>query len=258
MSTHNKEAAALRKYGRHLGDCLGGLSSSKRACTCGFDAALTASEAAATEQAPPLPEPYVRASGILPALFSANQAQQYAEQYAAWKIAALRSEQAPTLIGFDLASGPDQTAYYAPDAFAQSVGNSDELATVKQSLMVEQAPGGAQNLQNKPEARANAGCRVVPEQAPAGEDVIELLRSMRLRYGTEGDPVTGSAAWRRRIDDAIAAISTPPAVPPKGWREFIEECATFAGKMVNGNRLSMQAKSLISAAPAAPQGEQSK
>lgn len=34
----------LRKYGRHLPDCLGGLSGSKRACTCGFDAALQASQ----------------------------------------------------------------------------------------------------------------------------------------------------------------------------------------------------------------------
>lgn len=32
---------------------------------------------------------------------------------------------------------------------------------------------------------------------------------------------------------------------PDGWREFIEDCATTAGNMVNGNRLSARAKELL-------------
>lgn len=44
----------------------------------------------------------------------------------------------------------------------------------------------------------------------------------------------------------ISSITAPPAPSvPDGWREFIAECATSAGKMVNGNRLSERAAGLL-------------
>jgi hypothetical protein len=46
------------------------------------------------------------------------------------------------------------------------------------------------------------------------------------------------------------AEQQPAAVVPEGWREFIEDCATTAGSMVNGNRLSIRASELLAAAPA--------
>lgn len=60
------------------------------------------------------------------------------------------------------------------------------------------------------------------------------------------------------VDAAMLAAAPTAAAPapvvPEGWREFIAECATFAGKMVNGNRLSERAAGLLADAPEVPRG----
>lgn len=46
---------------------------------------------------------------------------------------------------------------------------------------------------------------------------------------------------------AVPALSPSQAVP-EGWREFLADCATTAGGMVNGNRLSFRASELLASA----------
>lgn len=55
----------------------------------------------------------------------------------------------------------------------------------------------------------------------------------------------------QRLLDEVARLnaSRDAVAVPEGWREFIEDCATTAGGMVNGNRLSHRAAELLAAAP---------
>jgi hypothetical protein len=83
-----------------------------------------------------------------------------------------------------------------------------------------------------------------PEQQPATIERIHALVEESLRL-----PSIGTHTYTLTpIQIAyIAGKLASPIREKKEWREFIEECATFAGKMVNGNRLSMQAKALLAA-----------
>lgn len=123
------------------------------------------------------------------------------------------------------------------------------------------------------------------EQAPAREDLIALLREIRPQYGAPGSRDVDVAEKQRKIDAAIAALSTPPAVPP-GWKLVpdykVGMHVKFQGVefkiFANGDRpgtfdlchptkghlhdrfLNVPPDLLepLSAAPAAPQGEQPK
>lgn len=73
----------------------------------------------------------------------------------------------------------------------------------------------------------------------ANDKVAECFRALKSEIYEFG----------KRRDRALASndVPAPPAAGPlrADWRSFIEQCAKSAGGMVNGNRLSLEAKALL-------------
>ncbi len=97
-----------------------------------------------------------------------------------------------------------------------------------------------------------AGLKAVPVKlAP---DMIAAVIALGDRQTVRAPNPDGLDRWAERdvnlelVWETLLATAPPSPSVPKGWREFIAECATFAGKMVNGNQLSERAAGLLAAA----------
>ena len=103
---------------------------------------------------------------------------------------------------------------------------------------------------------AEARLRALTEAEPAADMPEAFEDYMITNYPPRtviSDPKWHAPRIWRAVRRTIRAAAPAPAVPD-GWREFIAECATYAGKMINGNRLSDRAAALLAAAPEAPRG----
>jgi hypothetical protein len=137
-------------------------------------------------------------------------------------------------------------------------------AEFKRLFTPSSAPTARQSI-DSPEFRAlppwpepiNAAAHEQETVAPwvTGKQIVDALHSLGIdtemsKYGFGAIQVCGTNVPNiRRLIAKLAGRSAGDAVPA-GWREFIEFCATTAGKDVDGNGLAYRAKELLGAAPA--------
>lgn len=244
MSTHNKETAERAKFEKAFSDIYEPHEFERDAngfyknpsLHDGFvgwlaRSALTASEAPATEQAPPLPKHHGYSGPH--AVYYEWDVRRYAEQYAAWKIAALRPEQAP--------------AGEVPSAQTAELPNGHIIFI---------------NYGDQPDD--------VAEPAQAVAFWTQTPTHPRIMY------------WRDKVNDWSGMqaelisrgyelnflYATPPAVP-QGWKlvpvepTIIMQGAAHSSLLTGFQHMGYDVlrsiyRAMLSAAPAAPQGEQTK
>lgn len=106
-----------------------------------------------------------------------------------------------------------------------------------------------------------------PPAVPSLPPLPAPLGTMELNWGTpyakDIDAYDETQMRGYAISAVLRALSAPPAVPPKEWRKFIEDVATQQPEKPDHwsscgqcERNTDRAQDLLSAAPAAPQGEQ--
>ncbi|HVL77613.1 MAG TPA: hypothetical protein VM406_16485 [Noviherbaspirillum sp.] len=253
---------------------------------CLRDKRLAEQQAPATEQAPPLPEHVdviysPDGNGAAIEVYTVDQLRAYAEQYAAWKIAALRSEQAPAFqecrhCGWECRPNTTAAKRWYPLEQAPAAQTQEQEASEAFQRGVSFGANAAKvELMHLLAAQSQPS--TAQEQAPAGEVPYAQKLELALAECRDAFPIPAPGSeiegwWIPAMGDPLevpgyvkACVSTPPAVPPLEAK-VIEEIRIKQG-LLEWNRsrpepvikigmeygVAGKVLALISAAPAAPQ-----